>query len=183
MPKSRGRKKPSKKQSRGHLHAVPDQPVGRELLDGFSEADIDDLQDAVERRMFAMPYVGTRIGDDEFPELDPDDPNERGILIKGEHPAYHDALVDPDFDGEIDGVSPRRHLLMHEIVANQLWDNELPEVWQTARRLLALGHDRHNILHALGEVSMRQLQASLTEQRLFDREQYCADLNQLGRDI
>jgi hypothetical protein len=80
-------------------------------------------------------------------------------------------------------VNPRLHLMMHEIVANQLWDNELPEVWHTARRLRDLGHDRHDILHALGDVSLTQLHASLTEQRLFDREQYCAALDQLGPEI
>jgi hypothetical protein len=71
---------------------------------------------------------------------------------------------------------------MHEVVANQLWDNDLPEVWHTARRLRDLGLDRHDILHALGEVSLNQLQASLRDQKLFDRERYCAELDQLGRD-
>ncbi|MEV6417836.1 DUF1841 family protein [Kribbella sp. NPDC051718] len=174
MPKSRGRKKPSRKQSRGRLRAVPDQ--ADKLQD-------DELQDEVERRMFTMPYVGTRVGDDDFPALDPGDPDERGILIKGEHPEYHDVLADPDFEGELDGVNPRLHLIMHEMVANQLWDNDPPEAWHAARRLRDLGYDRHDILHALGDVSLTQLHASLTEQRPFDREQYCADLDQLGRHI
>jgi hypothetical protein len=163
---------------------VPDQPVGRALPAGLSEAEgTDDLQDAIERRMFVIPYVGTRIGDDDFPELDPNDPDGRGILIQGEHPEYHDALTDPDFEGEVDGVNPRLHLAMHEIVANQLWDNDPPEVWHAARRLRDLGHDRHDILHAIGEVSMTQVHASLTTHKLFDLERYCADLDQLGGDI
>jgi hypothetical protein len=153
-------------------------------LTGLSEVEgVDELQDAIEGRMFAMPYAGARVGDDDFPELDPNDPDDRGILIRGEHPEYHEALSDPDFKGEIDGVNPRLHVLMHEIVANQLWDNDLPEVWHTARRLLDLGQDRHDILHALGEVSLTHLQASLTDQKLFDRERYCAELDQLGRDL
>ncbi|WP_020392346.1 DUF1841 family protein [Kribbella catacumbae] len=158
-------------------------PVGRALLAGLPEADsIDDLQDAIERRMFAMPYFGTRIGDEDFPQLDPNDPDERAILIQGEHPEYHDALADPGFEGEIDGVNPRLHLVMHEIVANQLWDNDPPETWHTARRLRDLGHDRHDILHAIGEVVMRHVHASLMGQKDFDRERYRAELDQLGRE-
>lgn len=190
MPKSRGRKKASKKQSRGRLHAVPDQGSvlrhdshDEKVLAGLAEAEgTDDRQDAIERRMFAMPYVATRIGDDDFSELDPNDPDERAILIEGEHPEYHDALADPGFEGEIDGVNPRLHLAMHEIVTNQLWDNDPPETWYAARRLRDLGYDRHDILHAIGEVVMTHVHASLVGQKNFDRERYCAELDQLGRD-
>lgn len=196
MPKSRGRKKASKKQSRGRLHAVPDQgsvlqpdshgediPVGRALLAGLAGAEgSDERQRAIERRTFAMPYFSTRIGGDDFQELDPNDPDERAILIEGEHPEYHDALADPGFEGEVDGVNPRLHLAMHEIVANQLWDNDPPETWHAARRLRDLGHDRHDILHAIGEVVMTHLHASLMAQKVFDLERYCAELDQLGRD-
>ncbi|NEA30104.1 DUF1841 family protein [Streptomyces sp. SID13031] len=158
-------------------------PVGRALLAGLSEVEgIDDLQDAIERRMFAMPYFGTHVGDDDFPELDPNDPDERGILIEGEHPEYHDALADPGFEGEVDGVNPRLHLVMHEIVANQMWDNDPPETWQAARRLRDLGQDRHNILHAIGYVAMTQLHGSLMGEKAFDSERYAAELDQLGRD-
>ena len=158
-------------------------PVGGALLAGLAEEEgTDDWRDAIERRMFTMPYVATRIGDDDFSELDPNDPDERAILIEGEHPEYHDALADPDFEGEIDGVNPRLHLTMHEIVANQLWDNDPPETWYAARRLRDLGHDRHDILHAIGAVVMADIYANLTEQRTFDRERFAADLDQLGRD-
>ncbi len=154
---------------------------GRALLEGLDPAaTIDDLQDALDRRTFAMPYVGTRIGDEDFPRLDPNDPDERGLLIQGEHPEYHEALADPAFDGEIDGVNPRLHLVMHEIVANQLWDNDPPEVWAAARRLLDAGHDRHDILHAIGHVLMPLTHASLTRREPFDLARYRAELNELG---
>jgi hypothetical protein len=161
---------------------VDNMSPGRVLLEGLPEAEsVDDLQDALERRMFTMPYFGTRIGDEDYPRLDPNDPDERSILIEGEHPEYHEALDDPAFDGEIDGVNPRLHLAMHEIVANQLWDNEPPEVWETARRLRDLGHDRHDILHAIGELVVDQLHAVLTAQQPFDVDQYRAALDKLGR--
>ena len=44
-----------------------------------------------------------------------------------------------------------------------------------------LGHDRHDILHAIGELVMTQLHASLVGRQNFDPEQYRAELNQLGR--
>jgi hypothetical protein len=162
---------------------IENMSVGRALLAGLPQAQSSaDLQDAIERRMFTMPYFGTRIGDDDYPRLDPNDPDERGILIEGEHPEYHDALADPGFEGEIDGVNPRLHLVMHEIVANQLWDNDPPETWHAARRLRDLGHDRHDILHAIGELVITHVHASLVDRQDFDRERYRAELDQLGRD-
>ena len=136
---------------------------GRLMLQGLGELDgIDDVQAALERRHFAMPYFGTRIGDEDFPQLDPNDADERRLLIEGEHPEYHPALADPSFDGEIDGVNPRLHIALHEIVANQLWDDDPPEAWQAARRLIEQGHDRHNVLHALADVAARQLHGALS---------------------
>jgi len=162
---------------------VGNMSVGRTLLAGLPKSEsAEDLQDAIERRMFTMPYFGTRIGDDDYPRLDPNDPDERAILIEGEHPEYHEALADPGFEDEIDGVNPRLHLAMHELVANQLWDDDPPEAWQAARRLRDLGEDRHDILHAIGAVVMTQLHASMMGQQDVDNERYRAELNQLGRD-
>ena len=84
--------------------------------------------------MFTMPYFGTRIGEEDFPRLDPGDSDERRLLIEGEHPEYHAALLDPGFDGEVDGVNPRLHIGIHEVVANQLWDGDPPEAWHAAKR-------------------------------------------------
>ncbi|QNE22565.1 DUF1841 family protein [Kribbella qitaiheensis] len=108
--------------------------------------------------------------------------DERGLSIEGDHPEYHDAIADPGFEGEIDGVNPRLHVAMHEIVANQLWDNDPPEVWQAARRLRDLGEDRHNILHAIGALVITHVHAGLVDRQPFDLEQYRAELDQLGRD-
>jgi hypothetical protein len=71
---------------------------------------------------------------------------------------------------------------MHEIIANQLWDNDPPETWHAACRLRDLGYGRHDVLHAIGEVSMTHLFSNLADYKLFDRDQYCADLDQLGRN-
>ncbi len=133
---------------------------------------LDSVRDAVDRRMFAMPFFGTRIGDEDFPQLDPGDPDERRLLIEGEHPEYHAAILDPVFDGEIDGVNPRLHLAIHEIVANQLWDDDPPQAWRAAKRLRDAGVDRHEILHRLGGVVATHLHGALTGSRPVDVAAY-----------
>ena len=127
-----------------------------------------------------MPYFGTRIGDEDFPRLDPNDPDERRLLIEGEHPEYHGALSDPSFDGEIDGVNPRLHIAMHEIVANQLWDDDPPEAWAAAQRLVGQGHDRHDVLHALADVVARQLHGALSTGLSIADSAYRRALDALG---
>lgn len=67
-------------------------PVRRFLRDIDSTGGTGGLQQAIDRRMFAMPYFGTRIGDEDYPSLDPGDPDERRLLIEGEHPEYHAVL-------------------------------------------------------------------------------------------
>jgi hypothetical protein len=51
-----------------------------------------------------------------------------------------------------DMINPALHIAMHEIVANQLWADNPPEVWAIAQRLLADGYDRHEALHMLASV-------------------------------
>ncbi|WP_142049865.1 DUF1841 family protein [Pseudonocardia kunmingensis] len=142
----------------------------------------EDLPDVLARRMFAVPGVDTRIGDEEFSFLDPSDPDDRGMLIEGEHPEYHEALADPGTE-TVDGANPRLHITVHEIVANQLWDDEPPQVWQAARRLLATGADRHDVLHAIADVLVEHLHGLLTGQGDGDIAPYIAGLEQLGRDL
>lgn len=149
-------------------------------LDDLSP-DAAGAEEVVERRVFAMPYSGATIGGEDFPILDPADPDERGLLIQGEHPEYHRALADPFWDGEIDGVSPRLHLTMHEVIANQLWADEPPETWQAARRLSARGVDRHDVLHELMGVMASHMYPTLTRQEPFDDQAYRRALNSLGR--
>jgi uncharacterized protein DUF1841 len=146
----------------------------------LDELGPQDLVDVLERRMFAIPAVGTRIGDEEFPFLDPSDPDDRGMFIEGEHPEYHAALADPDSD-TVDGVNPRLHVTVHEIVANQLWDDEPPQVWQAARRLSATGLARHDVLHAIGEVLVEHLHGVLSGQGPTDPARYVEAVDELGR--
>jgi hypothetical protein len=151
--------------------------VARDCGEDFG--DLADAQDALDRRMFAMPYFGTRIGEEDYPRLDPGDPDERRLLIEGEHPEYHGALADPAFDGEIDGVNPRLHIAIHEVVANQLWENDPTEAWRAAKRLRDAGIDRHDILHQLGGVVSVHLHGALTKRQAVDLAAYRQALNAL----
>ncbi len=86
--------------------------------------------------------------------LPPADEDDRRLLIPGGAPELPQA-IDRDVDEVGIGgkpVSPRLHLSMHKIVAKQLWDDEPPQTRQTARRLLALGYERHDVPHMLGSV-------------------------------
>jgi hypothetical protein len=149
-------------------------------LSGLELRDLTEVQDAFDRRLFAMPYLGTRIGDETYPSLDPGDPDERRLLLEGEHPEYHAILADPASDGEIDGVNPRLHIAMHEMIANQLWDGEPPEAWQAAQRLRDRGLDRHEILHRLADVAVEQLHGALTSGTPADAAAYARALDRLA---
>ncbi len=168
----------------GHFGEEYDDPdnasIRRLYLTGVDPDDPTDQQEILDRRTFAMPFAGTRIGDEDYPWLNPADPDERGILIEGEHPEWHDLLQDPSFDGEVDGVSPRLHLAMHEIVANQLWDDDPPEAWRAAQRLVAAGMDRHDVLHELGRVAMEHVYAALATEKPVDPATYGKALDELG---
>jgi hypothetical protein len=152
----------------------------RQFLRGLDTGgDLADAQDALDRRMFAMPYFGTRIGEEDYPRLDPGDPDERRLLIEGEHPEYHAVLEDPGFDGEIDGVNPRLHIAIHEVVANQLWEDDPAEAWRAAKRLHDAGVDRHNILHQLGSVVAAHLHGAFTNRQAVDHAAYRQALDAL----
>ena len=86
--------------------------------------------------------------------LDPANEDERCMLIEAEHPELRQAIEDDMREIHTGGrvMSPTLHITMHEIVANQLWADDPPEVWQTAKRLTAAGYERHEVLHMLSSV-------------------------------
>jgi hypothetical protein len=172
------------------------QPVIEELLqiafdDQYEDSAIDvifaglsDVEDpaqlaqAAARRLFAMPHTSAVIDGEDYPQLNPNDPDERRLLILGEHPEYQPAFDDPD--ALVDGVDPRMHITVEEVIINQLWDNTPPEAWQAAQRLIAAGHERHEILMALAYEFNEHLYAAL-QGKDFDLQAYVDKLNELGR--
>jgi hypothetical protein len=144
--------------------------------------EIERESDDAARRAFVMPPVSGESGDIDLELLDPADPDERRILIEAEHPEFAEALDDVDQDTvtiEGEEVNPRLHLTIHEIVANQLWDNDPPEAWETAKRLLAAGYERHEILHMLGGAVAQQIWRVQAEGKPADNDEYIEELRRL----
>jgi hypothetical protein len=160
----------------GHLVDTYDD-VDAELYLADVDKDDPEAEAIFERRLFAVPQLSTQ----DSGELDPADPDDRDVLILDEHPEWHEFLAGPSAEhGEIDGVNPRLHLAMHAVVTNQLWDNDPPETWAAAQRLLAAGVDRHDILHQLANAAVEHLHASLASGRPADLDAYRRSLNALG---
>lgn len=83
--------------------------------------------------------------------LDPADADERRVLIEAEHPELATAMRDGQRETLLAGqtINPNLHLALHQVVAQQIWDDDPRETWQTAQRLTALAYDRHQVLHML----------------------------------
>lgn len=77
--------------------------------------------------------------------LDPQDLDERSVLYEDHLPGLGDGF-------------PRAG---REVVANQIFDDEPPETWATAQRLLADGFDREQVLDQLVFVAVESLQRAL----------------------
>jgi hypothetical protein len=129
-----------------------------------------------ERRKFAVPAARGTYDGIELSWLDPADPNDRHILIEAEHPELHDALRADVDEIVVEGepMSPRLHISMHEVVTNQLWDDDPPETWATAQRLQAAGYERHEVLHMLASVVAGELYEVMTEQQPADLDRMLA---------
>jgi hypothetical protein len=103
--------------------------VARLLPDGDLEA--------LARRAFAFPLLrGTYHGID-LAGLDPAQHGDRHSLLAADH---EDQFGPPVTD---------QHLDRHVALADRLWRDDPPELWDAAQRLLDLGEDRHSVLHAL----------------------------------
>lgn len=165
------------------VEAVEDRLYERSL-DGESAvylADVEDLDevdipDLLARRQFAVPSVYTEIGDEEA-ELDPVDPEQRRMLVIGEHPELQDSLARDDTDTDAFWT-----LAAHSTVVDQLWDNEPPEVWQAAQRLADQGLQRHEVLQTLAGVLEARLEPGDGEDLEFDVDDYISALEELGQE-
>lgn len=112
-----------------------------------------------EFRIWLAPAPGAEIPQGDLDLLDPADEDDRAALIRAQHPRMAAAIERGEDEVEVGGeiVNPRLHLAMHELVANRLWADDPPGVWQTARELTGQGHDPHEVLHLLGADAMREV--------------------------
>src|SRR5437763_2719173 len=98
-----------------------------------------------DRRSFAMPRATGEFDGIDLALLDPNDEDDRRVLILAEHPELHGAIEAGLTEVHMQGrtINPASHVAIHEIAANQPSADDPPEVWETATRLLASGYDRH----------------------------------------
>ena len=131
-----------------------------------------------ERHRFAVPPATGELDGIDLAFLNPDDEDDRRILILAEHPELQAAIEDDRSEIHAKGttISPALHLAMHEIVANQLWVDDPPEVWETATRLLASGYERHEVLHMLASVVSDDVYQILHDQQSPDPDETRAAL-------
>lgn len=104
--------------------------------------------------------------------LDPAVEDERELLLLAEHPELWEALQGGADEVSLGGqaMSPRLHLTLHGVVANQIWNDDPPEMWTAAQRLSREGYDRHEILHMLASVVSEDVFNALTGNVDFDIE-------------
>jgi hypothetical protein len=106
------------------------------------------------------------------------DPDVRAAVIRADHPELDRALREGKDELIIDGepISIRLHLTVHQVLANQLADDDPCEVYLTGRRLLAAGYERHEVLHMLTAPIVEQVFASLSGGEDYDRDRHVAAL-------
>jgi Domain of unknown function (DUF1841) len=143
-------------------------------MSGHPPASDDDAH----RRFIADPEVLAALA---VNVEDLGDRDVRATVIRHEHPEFDRAFEErlDQVDLGYGPINPRLHLAMHEIVATQLWDDDPPEVWQTATRLLEAGYDRHEILHMLMRTTSDQVWAAWHDHQPYDRDRHIADLHAL----
>ena len=103
-----------------------------------SDADLSQLADRVAQRMFAVP----------MPQVASD-----GSAVDVSDPAVRRELTEAEFAECTPHAGPTGEefvAAVHRVIA-ELWDDDPAETFAGARRLLASGADRHDIIHTLAE--------------------------------
>ncbi len=193
MPKSRGRP-PGRGRSRQQRRRPA---AGRGAAAGFTRTPewqstfqaeektdcwFDDPEPGNRLSWAVPPAHGTCQGLD-LELLNPHDEHELGLLMEAWHPEFADALergTEVIVKGE--PVNPRLHIVMHQVVANQLLADDPPETWQTVQRLAGLGYDWHNVMHMISGLVSEDIHRAMTKNQPFDRAGYVRRLNELPGD-
>jgi hypothetical protein len=143
----------------------------------FDEPAADD------RQSWAMPAGHGSYRGLELELLHPADEDELMLLLDAQHAELADAL-DSGQEMIVEGepFSPRLHLAMHQIVANQLLADDPPETWPTVQRLADLDYDWHNIMHMIARVISDDVYGAVKESREMDPADYARRLRRLPGD-
>jgi hypothetical protein len=109
--------------------------------------------------------------------------NARLVKVMRQYPAYLDLWdhLDRLTDEEIerDGVNPVLHIEFHLVIENQIADQNPMEVDQVVQVLVRKGHARHDAIHAVADVLIREIVHMQREDRVFDQQRYVRKLREL----
>jgi len=101
------------------------------------------------------------------------------------HPQYYELWerLDEVSDEELqkDGTNPVLHVLIHQIIENQIAGQSPPETAETLEQLQQQGFNRHEAVHKIGEVLARDMAEMMQSQQSFDNQRYVQSLRQLVR--
>jgi hypothetical protein len=160
-------------------------PSGNQPLPGTGEVTDCWFDEPLpgDRRSWALPSGHGSFQGLDLELLNPADENDGMFLFEALHPEFEGALRnDEEMVADGEPFSPRLHITMHQIVANQLLADDPRETWQTVQRLAGLGYDWHNIMHMIAAVVSDDVHRTLTEQRHFDPDDYARRLRELPGD-
>lgn len=142
-----------------------------------------DEPSAADRRSWVMPQGHGFYHSLDLEKLDPGDEPSLTILIQAHHPELDDALRRGEevlIGGE--PFSPRLHVAVHQVIANQLLADDPPEAWRTVQRLAGLGYDWHNVMHMLSAAAGDDLVRAAAGHEPFDPAGYAGRLDGLPGD-
>jgi hypothetical protein len=98
------------------------------------DSDAARLAESRARRELAAPLPENRDPEDEA--VGPAGADGRAVLVASEF-------------GSCEGADTEGFLAAMSRVAEELWHDDPPATWQAGKRLLAKGHDRHDVIHLL----------------------------------
>ncbi len=105
------------------------------------------------------------------------------VEIMRMHPEYYDlwGRLDEVSDEELerDGSNPIIHVMIHQVIENQIAAGEPAETTKTLDRLLLQGMTQHEALHQIGTVVADEIFGILKDQRVFDEQGYVKKLRRL----
>ena len=81
---------------------------------------------------------------------------------------------------KVDKKGLRAHLLIHAMVEKQLIDNDPPETRLALERLEAESLSRHEAVHRIGKVVMKEAMEMMKQGRELDRQAYAEALKELS---
>ena len=125
----------------GEAYEDPANVIVRGYLADLSATSTDAswLFGALTRRHFAVPFPEDRSGGRRARDLDAADPAQRRAIIEAE---FGDCTPPG-------GMTSAQFLDGALRVTDQIWEDDPPQTWQAARRMLDAGTPRHDIIHDL----------------------------------